>query len=739
LVVRSVQNRSPDAITHDDTEWEYIPQGHFSKDLPDSFVYNFAHWLNLSTKEVEFRPLAQKWETSPENWCLTRVPGKDVLRKGSQFVIEPSSSTTLLLHQILGAVAPRFGMDPIFDLETKSLSVELPMLSLYFSARQGDAVLRSKNYTGMEIDENQGIDTLVGLSNKLVLKPSSHAGFREVLVPRDDIFVVRTKTHGHVCLLSLDLDERDFIRHNAFTVNDTLGQLTDAGSLQSKLHLCYLHALTSHCLPDPLTHRTGTDEALRILRGAAVKSYPALDEESRELLAHIAALSPRRTYYPSHIRAMERAGWNANLPTLSQHEDFWPLAKAVYEHYHTSEKLFRAVGSDGGTALVPEVLAETRKTRSPDLAERARIRNAAFCVAEFGAEGHTTARDEWYHPSQERANNGSAQAREWVAHLARCVDRGTARLLFSPSIRAQTISSANGNEFRGVGSVSLAFNLTNFEPLSSTIKERWCGLHRALVGEKNKFRKIFFLSSLLYAEQSDREIVQTLMAIATRSALSRADMLPPSDEQFNLCISRSTLSDDLHYIVRNGSKRQQECPEWQWERFSRESPRNFQSRRDRGWSSKRTEMKGKFVSALMRQIQDSWTISVPTDHAYNTHLNVDTIMLRAREKVEMARRTETFNQYLDSVMNHLIEAAVTEHRNLLVPPTLITIRPRSRPGFISATSLLVQQAPFSKSPHLELLPELCTESEAAEQSHADLAALVGGLQLAGVRRGDQRS
>ena len=54
-------------------------------------------------------------------------------------------------------------------------------------------------------------------------------------------------------------------------------------------------------------------------------------------------------------------------------------------------------------------------------------------------------------------------------------------------------------------------------------------------------------------------------------------------------------------------------------------------------------------------------------------------------------------------------------------------------------SLFVQQAPFSESPHLELLPELCTESQAAEQSHADLAALVGELQIAGDLQGHQRS
>ncbi|KAH6619158.1 hypothetical protein B0J18DRAFT_481466 [Chaetomium sp. MPI-SDFR-AT-0129] len=724
LVVRSVRNRSPDAITHDDTEWEYIPEDRFAEDLPSSFVYNFAHWLNLSTNQVEFRPLSEKWETSPENWYLTRVPGKNVLRKGSQFVIEPSSSTTLLLHQILGAVAPRFGMDPIFDAKTKSLTVELPMLSLYFSARQGGAVLRSRNYAGMEIDKNQGIDTLFGLSNKLVLKPSSNAGFREVLVPRG--------------LYRPGRDKRDLIRHNAFKVNDTLGQLADTGSLQSKLHLCYLHALTSHCLPDPLTHRTGTEEALRILRGAAVKSYPSLDEEARELLAHIAALSPRRTYYPKHIRDMEQAEWNENLPTLSQHEDFWFLAKAVDEHYRTFEKLFRVGRSDGGMALVPKVLAETSETRSPDLAERARIRNAALCVAEFGAEGHTTARDMWYHPSEGRADNGSAQAREWVAHLARCIDGDTERLLFRPSIQGHNISSVNGNEFRGVEAVSLAFDLTNFESLSSTIKGRWCGLHRTLVGEKNKFRKIFFLSSLLYAEKSDREIVQALMAIATMSAFSRADMLPPSDEKFNLYISRSTLSVELQHIVRNGSKQQRECPEWQWQRGSQESPRDFRSRRYQGWSSKRTEMEGKYVSALMHQIQYSWTINVPTDHAYNTYLNVDTIMLRAREKVEMARRTEAFERYLASVMNHIRQAAVTEHSNLLVSLTLSRIRPRSNPGFFSSMSLFVQQAPFSERPYLELLPELCTESRAAEQSYTYLAALVGELQSASDLQDHQR-
>jgi hypothetical protein len=62
-------------------------------------------------------------------------------------------------------------------------------------------------------------------------------------------------------------------KHNYFRINTALGRLVDNGSLQSKLFLCHLHAATSHCLPDPLTGRTGTEEALRILKSAAVASF----------------------------------------------------------------------------------------------------------------------------------------------------------------------------------------------------------------------------------------------------------------------------------------------------------------------------------------------------------------------------------------------------------------------------------------------------------------------------------
>jgi hypothetical protein len=48
----------------------------------------------------------------------------------------------------------------------------------------------------------------------------------------------------------------------AYNLDEVLGCITDSGDLESKLLMSYLHALTSSCLPDPVTKVTGTEAAL---------------------------------------------------------------------------------------------------------------------------------------------------------------------------------------------------------------------------------------------------------------------------------------------------------------------------------------------------------------------------------------------------------------------------------------------------------------------------------------------
>lgn len=143
------------------------------------------------------------------------------------------------------------------------------------------------------------------------------------------------------------------------------------------------------------------------------------------------------------------------------------------------------------------------KKRSSDFDARARIRNSIFRVSEFGAEGYKITKDNWYRAGN-RVNTGSASERAEVTPFARCVDISDERLLFRPFLDlTRKIVEINGNEFTGSDTMDLLFDLDCLRPLSEWLNGRWCGLYRALVDEKNKYRRIFFLSSLLYAKDTD--------------------------------------------------------------------------------------------------------------------------------------------------------------------------------------------------------------------------------------------
>lgn len=74
----------------------------------------------------------------------------------------------------------------------------------------------------------------------------------------------------YICVIII----KDFVtKAHVYYIDDQIGRLVNNRSLQSKLFLCYFYALTSFCLPDPLIHRTRTEQALLILSSAAVKSF----------------------------------------------------------------------------------------------------------------------------------------------------------------------------------------------------------------------------------------------------------------------------------------------------------------------------------------------------------------------------------------------------------------------------------------------------------------------------------
>ena len=138
----------------------------------------------------------------------------------------------------------------------------------------------------MSVDSSQSLGTLVGYANKLILR-NVDEGNRLVLLAEGPVAYAKTSSH-----LSVTVATDSIVKVHAFREDRALGGLIDNGSLQSKLVVAYLHALTSFCALDDLTQRTGTEQALTILGLAAVSSFTELSKPNVDILTAIARLTP---------------------------------------------------------------------------------------------------------------------------------------------------------------------------------------------------------------------------------------------------------------------------------------------------------------------------------------------------------------------------------------------------------------------------------------------------------------
>ncbi|KAK7032650.1 hypothetical protein VNI00_012915 [Paramarasmius palmivorus] len=312
---------------------ELIPHQYFYGDLPVRLVEDFAHWLDLSSGEIEIRPLSGIWESDGSNWVIHFRQAPRVCMNATRTMIDITSRT----FQMVAATLEPFEKGKYIivtcarNQDPSTLAVELPRYRLSFF-RNSNHALESRNFPGNVIDhEDQSIGVLIGLRNCLVLRPDDPtlAGARrKILIPYGKIDVPSYRgNHVEVCI---DTKNAPLIRFANYVVDKDQGCITGITSLESRLYLVYLLALTSHCLPDPLTHQTGTEEALSEFNSAACMSFRELGEEETALLFQISELSPTRFGAPQNSPKAQSITWNS-LPSLSQHDGFAVRAGQILE------------------------------------------------------------------------------------------------------------------------------------------------------------------------------------------------------------------------------------------------------------------------------------------------------------------------------------------------------------------------------------------------------------------------
>ncbi|RAL63580.1 hypothetical protein DID88_003624 [Monilinia fructigena] len=358
--------------------FEVIPKHVLENDFSNSFVDNYIFMRNDKSRIIQLRPLDLPWVSSHSGWQIKPFLHKrSCLSKGSTAVIDIRSPTAIAISAVLNPLENLSHIDIIFNGYDKQLEIRLPRFNLDFYNNLKDSKLVSKQFRGIFVDKDQNIDTFNGLVNKLVLRNSDNSS-RIVVIPDGE---VSCKPHNDHVEVNINTGSRKYCAYHDYRIDNQLGRLADNGSLLTKLYKLQLHALTSDIIPDTLTGRTGTEEALEGLSSASLLSFYTLSSSEDQ------------------------------LPTLSQHEAFGEKVDCILNYARS-------------LAPFQEELSHKQEIPKPNnrsvarLISKAMIRNAVNRVDGFGAERFTTGQDKEY---QARDGSCDASRREAVYNIAKLV------------------------------------------------------------------------------------------------------------------------------------------------------------------------------------------------------------------------------------------------------------------------------------------------------------------------------
>ncbi|CAG9940265.1 unnamed protein product [Clonostachys rosea f. rosea IK726] len=294
---------------------EYVNRDIFRPyDLPSTLIDDCFHWLNSITGEVEIRRKVQPWRQKQSNWVLNikaREARRNTKKFGGSRLIDPRSDIGGKIAGILRGFEDQDKLT-IYAPANGVVNVELKRLELAFFVNKHK--LLQSGQLQCEIDPNQDIGTFHGLESGIVLRNVHNFDQRSVILPMGATQWQRRGMHMAVTVLNCG----EYCR---YTVNSLLGRLECPPEPALLFLKAHLHALTSFVLPDQLTGRTGTEEALFSLGSASCQPWTELPTVPQNRLMNLKqSLVPRRVYYPPDKAVCQKIFWDQNLTSTIQHD-----------------------------------------------------------------------------------------------------------------------------------------------------------------------------------------------------------------------------------------------------------------------------------------------------------------------------------------------------------------------------------------------------------------------------------
>ena len=516
---------------------EYVPHDVFVGDMPSKFINDYVHWLDLSSHEIEFRPLEQRWTSVEKNWRLGYQPNNvSHLSQGDISLVDVRSATFRRTMDVFEALET-WENTHVFLSSDGRLDVYFPRFDLQF-------FLNTEGHFQCHelcriVDPDQSLETMIGLKSRLVLCEIGRLARRHdrlLVIPQGEVSILKNRPHVSV---KVDTSGRK-IRLFRYQIDGVLRRLQGSGDITSTLYKAYLHAVTSYVLPDPFTGNTGTEEALACLRQQSISLTKPADEEILRLLTWIAELTPDRKFYPKHLKVMQQVEWNPRLSTMAQHDDFVMLAQQIL----ASGDRFLVFYPDSKGA------SNLYAGRDKDLLDRAKVRNSGFLGSRIGGNLAKNQGDVPYQ-ARDRIPLGERAARTYgIASLVREWPQKckVSRRLMQDLQALETVS--------GVGA-----RFGSSKPLSELLDVSWASswaslleLCRSSSQRQDTYRLLFLFSTIAYGrDTTDLARLATLLAFAFSREL-RAIGSPPSHPSFTLTHGITFLSSEVRPIIQRQMK-----------------------------------------------------------------------------------------------------------------------------------------------------------------------------------------
>jgi hypothetical protein len=678
--------------TKDDPTYETIPKHLVKSAFPAHYTDDFVHWLDVATKTVQFRPADQPWDaSSPEVWTLSKQPGctKWQLVKGGSFVIGVASATSKQVSDVLEPLADRPRIHNLLQPCAKILHINIPTLRVNFHLESGSSLLESQESRSMVVDDDQTLGTFIGLHSKVLLRHLKTSD-RVVLVPEsNDVHFLQECGR-----IKVSVSKSSISKVHTVHIDPLLGRLRSSGELSCNLYLAYLHALTSFCLVDPLTGKTGTEQALATLASAAVKSFGQLSQANVDILAKFAGLTPGREYYPKGMRVMQTLRLDNKISFLSQHGHFMSAVQILFEQ------------SEQAKVSYPEVNLRMPKLSQTDehLLQRDNIRSATLRVSGFGAEDFTVQQDAVYAArDRDSLSQRAVRAAAMSNHLFRDAVAMTDPVLASGHLWQRMASLGAKNLVSGpttqVNKGKVRYDASLLHEGHNLVLKQMLPLHQWLGetsnGQLHKFSVAVWLSAMAIAENADMAVLQTLAMFFRSSAF--AEIAVPNIGSSNPSKGKTCMKAELRDIIIKQRKQLASCPENDLAKRPGERHNAYKNRCAQAWAHRSGNVVENFANALVSQwpIEYPATPSVPDQ---STYINTTAAMPNVVVAFKSWHDNMLLNNYLESIEKAAsrlpVQAILLSARIMSRPPTTPAV-----PGAITELEVFEQLVP-----HLPVSP-----------------------------------